>query len=129
MIHKENTVSSKLLISLFSKIIRKRLPLEIQVVELSLMDSQKLNKMYRKKNKPTNVLSFRYGKNYGEILLCLDVIKKEAKRAGNTYRYQMTWMILHGMLHLAGMHHENSKTLEKRVEKIEEKILAKIFKP
>jgi len=122
-------VSSKLLISLFSKIIRKRLPLEIQVVELSLMDSQKLNKMYRKKNKPTNVLSFRYGKNYGEILLCLDVIKKEAKRAGNTYRYQMTWMILHGMLHLAGMHHENSKTLEKRVEKIEEKILAKIFKP
>ena len=122
-------MSSKLLISLFSKIIRKRLPLEIQVVELSLMDSQKLNKMYRKKNKPTNVLSFRYGKNYGEILLCLDVIKKEAKRAGNTYRYQMTWMILHGMLHLAGMHHENSKTLEKRVEKIEEKILAKIFKP
>ena len=103
--------------------------MEIQVVELSLMDSQKLNKMYRKKNKPTNVLSFRYGKNYGEILLCLDVIKKEAKRAGNTYRYQMTWMILHGMLHLAGMHHENSKTLEKRVEKIEEKILAKIFKP
>ena len=80
----------------------------------------------RDKNNPANVLSFRYGSDYGEILVCPEVIRKEAEKQGNSSYYQMTWMILHGMLHLGGMHHEESGDIAKKTERIEKEILSKI---
>lgn len=59
--------------------------------------------------------------------MCPGVIRREAKKQENTYKYQMTWMILHGMLHLTGLHHEKSKIAAKKVEQLEEKILHRIF--
>ena len=109
-------------------VLSKKLPGEFWVVQITEGKSQELNRMFRRKNCPTNVLSFLYGKDYGEILVCPEVIRREAKEQRNTYKYQMTWMILHGMLHLAGMHHERSRSAAGRVEKLEEKILSKIFK-
>jgi len=108
--------------------IRKRLPREIKVVEISKSESKSLNQKYYRKNRPANVLSFRYDKDYGEILVCPEVIRREAKEQGNAYKYQFTWMILHGMLHLAGMHHERSKTMADRMHRLEEELLKKIFK-
>ena len=86
-----------------------------------------MNREYREKDKPTNVLSFFYSKEYGEILVCPEIIVREAKEQGNTQEFQMTWMIVHGMLHLAGVHHEKSARAEKEVEKMERKILKKLF--
>lgn len=108
--------------------LRKKLPQEVGVVEISPKVSRRLNKIYRNKDKPTNVLSFFYDKKYGEILLCLPVVRREAKTAGNTYKYQVTWMVLHGMLHLSGVHHEQSKNASDKAEKLEQQILSKIFK-
>lgn len=108
--------------------LHKKLPHKIAVISISPQKSLILNRIYRRKNKPANVLSFRYGRDYGEILICPEVIRKEAKAAGNSYKYQMTWMVLHGMLHLAGRHHERSKAAADRVGKFEQKILSKIFK-
>lgn len=99
----------------------------MKIVEVTARGSKKLNLVYRNKNKPTNVLSFRYDSAYGEILICPDVIRKEAKKQGNSYRFQMTWMIVHGILHLAGVHHERSLQQARRVEKIEEQILGQLF--
>src|SRR5204863_1603989 len=42
---------------------------ELSLVFISLAESKKLNRSYRKKNKPTNVLSFGLTKNVGEIFL------------------------------------------------------------
>lgn len=106
----------------------RRIPSKIKIVTLTHKESRRINKLLRKKNHPTNVLSFRYGPDYGEILLCPEVIKKEAKTAGNSYKYQFAWMVLHGMLHLAGLHHERSKKVNARVEKLEQEILDKLFK-
>ena len=106
----------------------KKLPKKVSVVLVGSKQAQFFNLKYKKKNKPTNVLSFLYGKDYGEVLICPEVVKEEAKAQGNSYKYQMTWMILHGILHLAGMHHERSRSAAGRVEKLEEKILSKIFK-
>lgn len=108
--------------------LREKLPKEIGIVEIGTGESRRLNKIYREKDKPTNVLSFFYGKEYGEILVCPFVVKKEAKIQKNEYQYQMTWMILHGMLHLAGLHHEKSQALAERVLRIESKILKRIKK-
>ena len=41
--------------------------------------SRKINKEYRKKDRPTNILSFLLHKNEGENIMCPNVIKKESK--------------------------------------------------
>lgn len=107
--------------------LQKRLPKEIKIVEISESKSRKFNREYRKKNKPANVLSFLYGSDYGEILVCPEIVQKEAKKQRNSYKYQMTWMVLHGILHLAGLHHEKSRNTAKIIEKLEQRILGKIF--
>lgn len=112
---------------LLPHILSKRLPREILVVEVGPKTAQILNRRYRHKSRPANVLSFRYGTDYGEILICPAVIRREAKIEGNSYKYQMTWLMVHGMLHLAGLHHEKSKKLAKKAEKLEQRILGKTF--
>ena len=62
--------------SSFPMTIRKKLPREIVVVFVGEDASRRLNRAYRKKNVPTNVLSFPFSKTRGEILLCPSVIKK-----------------------------------------------------
>jgi probable rRNA maturation factor len=117
----------KYIVKYFPFSLKKQLPRKVAVVSISEKKSQALNKAYRKKDTPANVLSFLYGDDYGEILVCPAVIRREAKEQEHAYAYQMTWMILHGMIHLAGMHHERSKADAKRVENMERKILAQLF--
>jgi probable rRNA maturation factor len=117
----------KKIVKILPRFLQKRLSKKIKITAISDKKSRRLNRVYRGKNKSANVLSFRYGHDYGEILVCPEVIRREAERQGNTYKYQMTWMVLHGMLHLAGLHHERSKSFEKRTKKIEEAVLNKIF--
>lgn len=107
--------------------IEKKLPREVSVIEITADTSRVLNLRFRNKRKPTNVLSFRYGPEYGEILLTAAVIKKEAKKFGYSQVFQMTWMILHGMLHLAGLHHERSASQAKKTERIETRVLVMLF--
>ena len=109
-----------------SKSIREKLPDDAKIIEVSVGESRRLNRIYLKKHKATNVLSFRYGPGYGEIVLCPALIRREAKASGTSYRCQMLWMILHGTIHLAGLHHEKSKRAERRVAQLEKKILKKI---
>ena len=105
--------------------LKNKLPHKIIVAEVDKRESQRLNRKYRRKDKPTNVLSFRYSPEYGEIIVCPVVIRKEAKEQGNTYKYQMTWMILHGILHLAGIHHEGLRVKAARFEKLEKRCLSR----
>ena len=81
--------------------------------------SQKLNKKYRQKNKPTNILSFPLKKDMGEIILCPDVIKREAKNFNKTFPKFMGFLVIHGMLHLKGFEH--SSTMEKEEKKYDQK--------
>lgn len=106
---------------------RKRLPREVKIVAIPKKEAKRINQKYRNKSKPPNVLSFRYGKDYGEILVCPEVIRDESKEQMNTYKYQMTWMIIHGILHLASMHHEDSKKTAEEFAKLERSILDKVI--
>lgn len=117
----------KKILCAFPKRIRNASLWEITVVVISEAKSKRLNRIYRKKNEPANVLSFRYGPKYGEILISPDVIRKEARAAGNSYRFQRVWMIVHGMLHLAGVHHEKSRNAARHFAQIEQRVLQKIF--
>ena len=105
----------------------KRMPRRVKVIAVSDKEARRLNRKYRKKDYPASVLSFRYGGEYGEIIICPALIRREAKATGRSYAYQMTWMVVHGIVHLAGVHHERSGKLAGKIEKLEQSILDKLF--
>jgi probable rRNA maturation factor len=74
-------------------------------------ESKSINKQYRDKDKPTNILSFLLHKNEGEIIMCPTVIKREAKNFEKTFTQFFGFLVIHGMLHLKGMEH--SSTMDK----------------
>ncbi|QQR76466.1 rRNA maturation RNase YbeY [Candidatus Nomurabacteria bacterium] len=88
---------------------------ELSIVFLEDKEIKKINKKYRGKNKPTNVLSFSLTENSGEILLAPDVIKKEAPKFGMNIKNFTGFLIIHGMLHLLGFDH--GSTMEAKEEK------------
>ena len=82
-------------------------------------ESKTINNEYRKKNKPTNILSFLLHKNEGEIIICPAVVKKEAKNFEKTFPEFLGFLVIHGMLHLKGFEH--SSTMEKLENKYDQK--------
>lgn len=87
---------------------------ELTVVFLSTSEMKNINKIFRKKNKATDILSFKSGddSSLGELLLCLDVLKKQAREQGHSLDHEISYMLIHGILHLLGYDHELSNREE-----------------
>lgn len=66
---------------------------------------QELNRRFRRKNKPTDVLSFAR-ENGGDIAICAPIALANARDYGLTAAQELKLLVLHGMLHLAGYDHE-----------------------
>ena len=93
---------------------------------------KKLNKKYRNKNKPTDVLSFPFfsfnnlrfnkKKNFyiGDIAICYEIINSRTKDNNFFKEFDKTWV--HGLLHLIGYDHIKNKDFLKMI-KIEKRIL------
>lgn len=67
--------------------------------------SRTLTKKHKKKDKPSNVLSFPLEKNEGEIFITPAVAKREAKRYNTTPNKHIGFLFIHGLLHLSGFQH------------------------
>jgi rRNA maturation RNase YbeY len=76
----------------------------IEVNFLTAIEIQKLNNQYRKKNEPTDVLSFNAG-TIGEIDLCLAIIANNAIIHNVEDFEELERCIIHGILHLLGFDH------------------------
>ena len=79
---------------------------EIENISLAFVgkkEIQELNKKYRKKNKPTDVLSFNLDEKdcLGDIVICPEIVKEKGE--------EMLEVFVHGILHLLGYDHERSK--------------------
>jgi|TARA_B100002003_G_C13822257_1_gene404690 probable rRNA maturation factor len=81
-------------------------------------DIRKINKEYRGKDKSTDVLSFQLEKEkntveknayWGEVIICPTVAKKQAHLFFNTYEKEMSRLLVHGILHIAGYDHHTNK--------------------
>lgn len=81
--------------------------------------SRRLNREYRKKDKPTDILSFPLSKNDGEIFINLRLAKKEASHFGRTYSNFLAFLFIHGLVHLKGFEH--SSKMERQETKIRNK--------
>jgi|SRR5471030_1074953 len=85
-----------------------------------------LNRDFRGKDKPTNVLSFPADGAYrGDIAMAYGVTSKEAKAAGKSFADHAAHLAVHGVLHLAGYDHERPKDA-RVMEPLEVKILARL---
>ncbi|HEY0973861.1 MAG TPA: rRNA maturation RNase YbeY [Solimonas sp.] len=71
-------------------------------------ESRRLNRDYRGKDKPTNVLSFHgEGAVLGDLVICAPVVAREAREQNKPVRSHWAHMVVHGCLHLQGLDHEN----------------------
>lgn len=96
---------------------------ELSLVFVSGATSKKLNNLYRQKNNPTNILSFPYSENEGEILIDLKLVKQEARDLGEKEVDYLTYIFIHGLTHLKGFDHgSRMEAEEKRImDKFSEK--------
>ena len=104
-IHKSKLLSKKKCTLWLSQIVKTETTLTIRIV--SEAESQSLNNQYRKKNEPTNVLSFLINNKplLGDIILCHSVIKKEALEQKKRIEHHYAHLIIHGYLHFLGFNH------------------------
>lgn len=117
----------------------KTLALTIRVVGAA--ESRRLNRTWRNKDKPTNVLSFPAAplspgvtgepprfpveefSELGDLAICAPVVAREALEQGKSLQAHWAHMVVHGVLHLLGYDHENDHDAEV-MEARETKILA-----
>lgn len=119
--------------SFFVKVINaglKTTKLKAKKVEISVNligegKIRSLNKKYRNKDKPTDVLLFPLGDGNGDIFICLSIAKKQAKGENVSIEDKLAQLTVHGFLHLAGYDHEKSDKDAKKMFDLENKILDK----
>jgi probable rRNA maturation factor len=110
------------------------MPMTIRIVGAN--ESRHLNRTYRGKDKPTNVLSFpadvpRMGDGphdgpggvLGDLAICAPIVAREAREQGKSPRAHWAHMVVHGVLHLLGYDHENDRDAQ-AMESREVKILS-----
>ena len=99
---------------------------EVSVVLADDSFVQSLNKKYRHKDKPTNVLSFENeGLMAGDIVVAYQTTLREAKEKGISFQAHLAHLLTHGTLHLQGYDHLTDKQAEK-MEHLEIKLLEKL---
>lgn len=98
----------------------------ILVVFVGLKEMHRVNLEFRKKDKPTDVLSFEPIEpgDLGEILICPQVILKNAQSYAVSGREELTRMLIHGTLHLLGLDHEKSQIENAAMLSFQESALA-----
>jgi len=80
---------------------------EVEVLLANDRTLRRLNRQFRGKDKSTDVLSFPATANYaGDLAISLDTAQKQANEHGHSLRDEVRVLLLHGVLHLAGMDHE-----------------------
>lgn len=102
------------------------LPAEVAVRFVADGEGRELNRAYRGKDYATNVLSFPYQSGdrvCGDLVLCREVIEREAREQGKAAEAHYAHMVVHGMLHLQGHDHETSSGDAERMEALEREIL------
>lgn len=74
---------------------------ELSVAVVGTTTMRRLNRQYRKKDQPTDVLSF----DHGELILCYPIAVKQAKEHGISVAKELALLFTHGLLHTLGFNH------------------------
>ncbi len=100
---------------------------DIGIVLTTNKDIQNYNETYRKKEGPTDILSFSYhelepgqriealteeDKNLGDLILAPEYIKAFTDKEGISFEHRLMILVIHGMCHLLGYDHEKDTDYE-----------------
>lgn len=81
---------------------------------------QQINKQFRQKDKPTNILTFPYESNdlFAELFICPQIILKEAEQQNKSSKNHYAHLLIHGFLHAFGYDHveENQAKIMESLE-------------
>ncbi len=91
---------------------KEKIEADINIIFIDNENMRSMNSQYRGKDYPTDVLSFNYG-DMGEIYICPQIAKKNAKENGVSYYYEILNLIAHGLLHIKGYTHETMEKYER----------------
>jgi probable rRNA maturation factor len=98
---------------------------ELSILVVGPARSRSLNRRYRRRNHATNVLSFpaaARGRSLGDLVICPQVLRREARAAGRAERAHWMHLVIHGALHLIGYDHEQAADA-RRMERREVRLL------
>lgn len=106
-------------------------PANLTIRFVDAEEGQALNRDYRHKDYATNVLTFAYNEGAeidddepteADIVLCTDVLEREAEEQGKTVEEHAAHLVVHGVLHAQGFDHEHDEEAEE-MEQLERDIL------
>ena len=93
-------------------------------------EMRRLNKKYRKKDKPTDVLAFEkvsnFKEEFSEVIICPVVVRETTQHSKLPLKKELANVLVHGILHVLGYDHEKSKAEEEKMFKKQEYYLSKI---
>jgi probable rRNA maturation factor len=96
---------------------------EVSIAIIDSSEIKKLNKQYRNKNRPTDVLSFgKVGEEIAEIVICPEEVEKN----GKDFKKELTEVVIHGVLHLLSYDHEKKKSDAEIMFKKQKEYLSKV---
>lgn len=103
---------------------------ELTLVFLNTTPAKKINWQFRGKDYATDVLSFESIEegSLGELVLCPQVLQKQAEENKHDYKHEIGYMVLHGILHLLGYDHEKSEVDAEKMFKIQDAVFEKLRK-
>ena len=117
-------------------------PAEISVTFVDNDRIHELNKQYRNKDMPTDVLSFPMGENgqydidedngckvLGDIVISMQRAMEQAELYGHSLQREVAYLTVHSMLHLLGYYHEGSGLEAVRMREREEAVLLQLGLP
>ena len=135
------TVSTSIIQALRASAPKVAAPMDMSVIITGADESQALNRDYRDKDKPTNVLSFpalepdklddafRFAlaggppAMLGDMVICVPVVLDEAQEQGKPAHHHLAHLCVHGVLHLVGYDHIDDTDAEE-MEALEREILS-----
>jgi probable rRNA maturation factor len=112
-------------------------PAELAIRFVDAAEGQQLNRDYRGKDYATNVLTFAYNEGaeladdeptQADIVLCTDVLEREAEEQKKTVEEHVAHLVVHGVLHAQGFDHENDEEAEE-MEQLERDIMEALEYP
>lgn len=113
----------------------KQITIDLYITDFN--EARELNQKSRGKDYPTNILSYPSDLPQavqelmeelplGELVICHDVIDRQAQEQGKTVDDHLTHLLVHGLLHLLGFDHELGQYEQEQMESLEIEILARL---
>jgi probable rRNA maturation factor len=107
--------------------VRRTMDLSLRVVGAG--EGRALNRRYRGRDYPTNVLSFAApraarlrDRQLGDLVICAPIVAREARQQGKSLRAHWAHLVIHGTLHLLGYDHQRVRDAE-RMERREVRLM------